>query len=106
MRFLLVMTVIGSLAGCVVSEEIVQDTIRLQAKQVVNGQVAQRFPGLNAAPITDCIIDAASTEEILSIGATAVTGVSTSTTDLVMSIAQRPETVSCIASNGTGLLSL
>lgn len=106
MRHVLVIAAFVGVSGCMAAEQIAEDTMRQEAKYVINAQVAQRFPGLNAAPVTDCIVDAASTQEILTIGTSALTGVTSATTDLVLAIAQRPATVSCIASNGTGLFLL
>jgi nucleoside phosphorylase len=93
-------------SACAVADVVVQDTLREQTKQVVNGLVEQRFPGVNAAPVTDCIIDNASTQEILSIGSAAVGGVTPATTDLVVAIASRPNTVTCIARSQGGLFTL
>ncbi len=70
---------------------------RDSAKTVVNGVVEARFPGVNAAPITDCIIDNATTAELLQIAQAAALGTSTETTSLIVDISQRPETFSCIA---------
>ena len=106
MRQILVIAAFVAVSGCMAAEQIAEDTMRQEAKYVINGQVAQRFPGVNAAPVTDCIVDAASAQEIVSIGASALTGVAASTTELVLAIAQRPDTVACIASNGTGLFAL
>jgi len=93
-------------SACSIAEDIAQTTVRNETKGIVNAQVAESFPGLNAAPITDCIIDNASTSEILTIGQAAITGVTPATTQLILTIAQRPDTLSCIAENGTGLFTL
>jgi hypothetical protein len=70
----------------------------------VNSVVAQKMPGLNAAPVTDCIIDAASAGEIVSIAGASVTGVTPSLAEDVLTIAQRPEAVQCIAQNSMTVL--
>ena len=72
----------------------------------MNGIVSDRFPGVNSAPITDCIIDAASAGEIISIASATVTGVDQSTVNQVLEIAQRPEAVNCIAENSITLLGI
>ncbi|MFC3059181.1 succinate dehydrogenase [Paenirhodobacter populi] len=77
---------------------------RGQAKSVVNSVVAQKMPGVNAAPVTDCIIDNASMSEIYSISRGAVVGVDADTVNTVMTIAKRPDTLSCITRNGLSLL--
>lgn len=79
---------------------------RAQAKQVVNGILARRLPGVNAAQVTDCIIDAASAPEIIAIARATVTGVTRSTVQQVVAIARRPESVQCIAQNSPMLPSL
>ena len=94
------------LAGCDVANQAADQIARDQAKQVVNGVVANKFPGVNAAPVTDCVIDNASAGEILTIASAAATGVTQSTVELVGDIVQRPDTVKCIAGAGFGLLAL
>ena len=95
--------VIGVLAlsGCGAADTVARDN----AKSVVNRVVTERFPGVNPAPVTDCIIDAASAGEILQIGSAAVTGVTSSTVEKVLEISTRPEAVICITRN-TGALTL
>lgn len=84
------------LSGCGAADTVARD----QAKSVVNGVVTERFPTVNPAPVTDCIIDAASAGEILELGSAAVTGVTASTVETVLTIATRPEAISCLARNG------
>lgn len=76
--------------------------MRQTAKTVVNGVIASRFPGMNAAPLTDCIIDNAESYEVYQIAEAAVVGPSPATTDLIVDIAGRPETVRCAADNALG----
>ncbi len=92
------------LTGCTAANDAADTLARDRAKAVVNGVVSDRFPGVNAAPITDCIIDAASAREIISIASASVTGVNQSTVETVLEIAQRPEAVQCIAENSIKLL--
>ena len=96
--------VFAFLTACAAANDAADAVARDRAKTVVNGIVDDRFPGLNAAPITDCIIDAASAGEIISIASASVTGVNQSTVDTVLEIAQRPEAVQCIAENSIKLL--
>lgn len=72
---------------------------RQAAKGVVNNVIASRFPGMNAAPLTDCIIDNADITEVYQIAEAAVIGPSPATTNLIVDIASRPETVRCAADN-------
>ena len=95
---------VGLLAGCGAAQDAADTVARDRAKLVVNGVVEQRFPGVNAAPGTDCIIDAASAGEIVQIGAASVTGVTQSTVEQVVEIAAREQSVTCIAQNSSTLL--
>lgn len=92
------------LAGCDVAQEAADDLARDRAKSVVNGVVAQQMPGVNVAPATDCVIENASAGEILKIAQASVTGVTQSTTTLVVEIAKRPETLKCFLQNSLKLL--
>ena len=95
-----------TLAACDVAQQAADDVARGQAKRAVNSVVAERFPGVDATPVTDCIIDAASAQEILQIAGSSATGAQTETTEMVLQIAQRPEAVTCIAGAGVSLLKL
>ncbi|MEM9785974.1 MAG: succinate dehydrogenase [Pseudomonadota bacterium] len=93
-----------ALAGCMQDLGPAGDTLaRDAAKGVVNGVVQARFPGVNAAPYTDCIIDNATGPEILQIAEAAIVGTTQATTDLVAQIAARPETVECALRNSLGV---
>lgn len=93
-----------TLSGCMQDLGSQGDVLaRSAAKGVVNNVVASKFPGVDATPVTDCIIDNASGSEILTIAEAAVVGTSQATTDLVVDIAQRPETTRCAASSLLGV---
>ena len=94
------------LMGCAVANDAADMIARDRAKTVVNQIVAERLPGVNAAPVTDCIIDNASAAEITSVARASVIGVTENTVNTVVDVAQRPDTVSCIARNGLTLLRL
>jgi hypothetical protein len=94
---------IALLAGCEAGNQTADNFARERAKSVVNGVVAQKYPRVNAAPVTDCIIDAASAGEILKLAGASVTGVTQSTVNQVLEIAQRRDSVTCIAENGIAL---
>ena len=104
LRICLAASAFGATAGCAAVNDAADTVARERAKTVVNGIVTQRFPGLNAAPVTDCIIDAASAGEIIRIAAAPAGGVTQSTVEEVLAIAQRPEAVQCIAENSIALL--
>lgn len=103
MRFALIIGALA-LAGCDVANEAADAVARDQAKKVVNDVVAEQFPGVNAAPVTDCVIDNASASEILNIATAAVTGVTASTVEEVIAITKRPETVKCLAGDALSIL--
>jgi len=93
-----------ALAGCMQDLGPVGDTLaRDAAKGVVNNVVQSRFPGVDARPLTDCVIDNASPSEIVQIAEAAVLGADQTTTSLIVDIAERPETVRCTANNFLGL---
>ncbi|MFK7938319.1 MAG: succinate dehydrogenase [Roseovarius sp.] len=104
MRFVMGIAVCGLLTACGAANQAADALARDQAKSVVNGVVESQLPGVNVAPVTDCIIDAASAGEILSIARASVTGVDNSTVNLVLDISKRPDAVKCIAKNSLTLL--
>jgi predicted ThiF/HesA family dinucleotide-utilizing enzyme len=101
---LITVMALPSLGACSAANDAADTIARDRAKSVVNSVVAQKMPGLNAAPVTDCIIDAASAGEIVSIAGASVTGVTPSLAEDVLTIAQRPEAVQCIAQNSMTVL--
>ncbi len=105
-RALTLVAAVTALSGCAYATQTADAIARQQAKAVVNGVIAENLPGVNAAPVTDCIIDNATAPEIVTIAGAAVTGMTPETGQLVLEITRRPDTVSCIASNGLGLLAI
>ena len=103
MRAVLILTIALTLGACFQANDAADTVARNTAKGVVNGVVAQKFPGVNAAPVTDCVIDNASRFEIFDIAKAGATGVTPATVETVTTIASRPETVQCISKNGLGL---
>ena len=103
MRAILIFAAGLALSACVQANDAADTVARNTAKTVVNTVVAQRFPGVNAAPITDCVIDNASRFEIFEIAKAGATGVTPATVETVTTITSRPETVQCISKNGLGL---
>lgn len=95
------------LSGCMQDLGPAGDVIaRDAAKGVVNNVVRSRFPGVDAAPYTDCIIDNASSAEIIEIGQAALVGTTPATTNLVTEIASRPDTVRCALNSSLGIQGL
>jgi len=98
MRLAAVLAGVLVLSGC--DTPLGTEVARDQAKVTVNRVVAKKAPGIDATPVTDCIIDNATGSEIVKIAAESVTGtVSTETTQLVLEIATRTETVKCLVNN-------
>ena len=92
------------LAGCMQDLGPAGDALaRDAAKSVVNTAVQARFPGVDARPLTDCIIDNASSAEIIQIAEGAIVGANAATTDLIVRIAERPDTIRCTVNNSLGL---
>ncbi len=93
-----------ALAGCMQDLGPAGDMLaRDAAKGVVNTAVQARFPGVDARPLTDCIIDNASSAEIVQIAEAALMGPDQATTNLIVTIAERPETLRCSVNNAFGL---
>ena len=104
MRALALIGVMVLTSGCLQDLGPAGDVLaRDAAKGVVNTYVSARFPGVNAAPFTDCIIENASGAEIVQIAQAAVVGTTPATTELLGEIAGRPDTIRCYASNSPGL---
>ncbi len=100
-------TAVLMLAGCMQDLGPAGDTLaRDAAKGVVNTTVQSRFPGVDARPYTDCIIDNASGGEIIQIAEAALVGTSQATTNLIVDIAQRPDTVRCALNSSLGTTGL
>ncbi len=102
MRIATLACICVALAGCEGGNQAADQVARETAKTVVNGIVANRFPGVNAAPLTDCIIDNAEIAEVYTIAEAAVLGPTTETTSLIIDIARRPETLQCATDNALG----
>jgi hypothetical protein len=95
-KLALIAAAVVALAACE-PDGFADQVARKEAKSVVNPILEERFPGVPVAPYTDCVIDAASSGEILQIAAASVTGPTPSVTSLVIEIAQRPRTIQCAA---------
>ncbi|MBM7066535.1 hypothetical protein [Actibacterium sp. 188UL27-1] len=73
---------------------------RQQAKQAVYPVLATRFPGVPVEPAADCIIDNASSGEILQLARAGVAGPEAEDIDLIVRVATRQETVTCLLNDG------
>jgi len=91
-------------SGCVAVQDVADQLARDQARAVVNSEVERRFPGVNAAPVTDCVIDNASAQEIVTIAGGVALGNDAAATQTISDILSRPPTTRCVASNALSLL--
>ena len=90
------------LAAC--NSPLADAVARDAARSAVNPVVAARFPGVPLEPATNCIINNASANEILSLASAASTGANDTATRIVLEVAQRPDTIQCIATEGLPVL--
>lgn len=78
-----------------------QDQIaREAARTAINPVLREQFPGVPITPISDCVIDNATREQLLSLAADAVTGPTAATFEKVAAILRQPQTLQCIARSG------
>mmetsp|Transcript_1004 Transcript_1004/g.1948 ORF Transcript_1004/g.1948 Transcript_1004/m.1948 type:complete len:121 (-) Transcript_1004:2234-2596(-) len=87
------------LSACVGFQDAADQLARQQARAYVNAEVERRFPGIDATPITNCVIDNASAQEIVTIAGGIALGDSTAASNTVGDILQRPATLQCTAGN-------
>ncbi len=95
------------LTACAETQEAADAVARRSAKAAVEEMLVRQAPEVPAekvTPFSDCIIDNASSSEILSLASDAVGGVDQGTADLVLEIATRPDTLKCLT--GIGLPAL
>ncbi|WP_347140221.1 hypothetical protein [Paracoccus sp. SSK6] len=69
---------------------------RQAARTVINAEMEKRLPGANVAPYTDCVVNNATTAELIDIAQASRAG-ATGTADSVAAIVSRPATTQCIA---------
>ncbi|MDQ2066176.1 succinate dehydrogenase [Xinfangfangia sp. CPCC 101601] len=93
-----------TLSGCVAGEVVMQETTRSLARSAVNAAAARYVPGVNVAPYTDCVINNATTAELIQLAQAAGAGatggaaqdVAASAWPVVRSVASRPEATQCL----------
>ncbi len=90
------------LTACTPAQQ--DDLTRDAAKTAVRPVLEERFPGVPLEPATDCIIDNATSRELFSLAADAVTGPTANTVQIVTTIASRPGTIQCLATEGLPVL--
>jgi len=102
----------SKIAGCLLAvvmisactQEIQDDLAQDAAKRAVRPVLEERFPGVPLEPATDCIIENATAQEILSLAADSVTGPTASTVEIVLNVTGRPDTIRCLAEEGLPIL--
>ena len=97
-RGALLMLVAVALTAC--NTPLGDSIARDAARQAVRPVLAERFPGVPLEPAVDCVINNASSNELLSLAADAVTGPTASTVQIVTNITSRPETIQCLVAEG------
>ncbi|HID67384.1 MAG TPA: succinate dehydrogenase [Roseibacterium sp.] len=98
-RALLLTLLLPLLTACVGFQDVTDQLVRQQARTFINGEVEQRFPGVDATPITNCVIDNASAQEIITIAGGIALGNTDAASSTVRNILQRPATLQCTAGN-------
>ncbi len=68
---------------------------RQVARAAINAQMAQRLQGVDVTPYTDCVVNNATTAELIDIAQASNAGLGTA--DSVAAIVSRPATTQCIA---------
>ncbi|MHA7875916.1 hypothetical protein [Roseivivax sp.] len=102
MRLALLALLVPLLSACTVESQ--DQLARAAAKSTVNRVVLARYPELPLEPAINCVIDNASSEQLLSLAADSVTGPTESSAEVVTAILRRPTTVQCLgAATLTGL---
>ena len=103
MRAYLILPAFIVFSACAVAQQSADAIARTQAKAYINSVAAQFFPGVNTSAVTDCIIDNATTAEVIEIAQASVTSNSAQAAEVVGQIAQRPDTLNCIAVAGLSI---
>ncbi len=90
-----------ALSACATVEEITGPTSKAAARSVVAPIVEEEVPGEIGAALTECILDNASTEELIQISAANAGAPGAEIVLLVSDILAREETVACATASLT-----
>ena len=99
LRLALIGLTLTMLSACVGVQDVADQFARQQARTFVNAEVERRFPGVDARPITDCVIDNASAQELVTIAGGLALGNRDAASNTVSTILQSPGTLQCTAGN-------
>lgn len=86
------------LVACTAAQQ--DELTRDAARTAIRPVLAQKFPGIPLEPASDCIIDNATSGELLSLASDAITGPTANTVEIVSDIVSRPKTLTCLAESG------
>ena len=87
-----------TLIACTADQQ--NDLTRSAAKRTVTPIVQDKFPGVPVEPSVNCVIDNASSRELISLASEAVTGPTASSVEIVANIVSRPDTLECLVTSG------
>lgn len=88
-----------ALSGCVAGKAVMQKTTRSLARTAVDAAAGRYLPGVDVQPYSDCVIDNASTADLLDLATAASVGgqeIAARTWPVVRTVASRPETTQCL----------
>jgi len=92
---------VGALLALVSCADVQDQLARDAARSAVRPALAENFPGIPLEPASDCVINNASASELTRLAmAAGQSTVSPQTSELVVEIATRPETIRCLATDG------
>jgi predicted ThiF/HesA family dinucleotide-utilizing enzyme len=94
----------GTVAGCTAANDMADAIARERAKAAVNSVVEERFPSVEATPVTDCVIDNASASQITNLAADAVLGPTEKSVTVVRDVLSKGDTLTCLFENGLPVL--
>ena len=100
----LLLAVAASVLLTACSPQMQDELTRDAARAAVRPVLEQRFPGVQVEFATDCVIDNASSGELLALAADAVTGPTANTVEIVSDVISRPATIECLAREGLPVL--
>lgn len=88
-------TTVTTAPSVITTPTVLDAASRQVARTVINAEMEKRLPGANVAPYTDCVVNNATTAELIDIAQASNAGLATA--DSVAAIVSRPATTQCIA---------
>jgi hypothetical protein len=92
------LALLGMLVAC--SPQAQDQIARSAARATLTPIVVERFPGVPVEPTLDCLIDNASAPQINALAADTVLGPTESSVQIASDIVSKPETLTCLATEG------